>query len=67
MGIQIVALVDLWQIFQSVYSKVSLAGQQRSEVDESAQDELFCLASSGGSRDAPLGAQVCRYQPQLLL
>lgn len=48
-----------------LYNKVSLGVQQYVEVDESALDELFCLASAVESRDAVLGAAVCRYQPKL--
>lgn len=47
-----------------LYNKVSLGVQQYVEVDESALDELFCLASAVESRDA-LGAAACRYQPEL--
>jgi len=43
---------------QSVYSKVSLGGQQHLEMAESALGELSCLASTVGCRDAAAGADT---------
>lgn len=46
---------------------MSLGGQQYLEIDESALDELFCLANTVECRGAALGAEVCKYQPKLFL